>query len=525
VSSQRAERPIDTVDGTADPARQGRAAVRRREGSAPAAPWLALLAAAACTPGGDSSAGERRSPPPSIVLVTIDTLRADHLGCYGYFRDTSPRIDAFAREALVFDQAYATMATTLPSHASIFTARYPLEHGILANVLHGGNAFGWKEGMLSFAEVARDAGYATAGFVSAAPVSRDSGIDAGFDTWTEPAGIERRGDETAADALAWLASANREPFFLWVHLYDPHWKYEPPPPYDSMFETEPELKRWIAERGIDSPGQRRTLERAGKATRDAINAYCGEVRFADEQVGRLLDALRERELLDRSIVVVTSDHGEGLNQHDWSAHGLVWDEQLRVPLLIRFPSSYGVAPRRVGELVSLIDLFPTLLGRMGPLGTAKERDFLAQATGADVLAPGFAERPLFAQRSGRELPEDPGEMRALTTREWKLVEEVEVGHKLFDRRADPHELADLSALEPRRLQRLRDLAHGIVTEQARRSAEFAPAPGRKVDPAFLEKLKELGYAGGDDGRYDVRGDDEKPPGRRGRREAEERRSE
>ncbi len=472
---------------------------------APSRAWLVLAAVLlpATLPGCSGGDGERETKPRSnIVLITIDTLRADHLGCYGYFRDTSPNIDALAKESVVFDQAYAVMATTLPSHASMLTARYPLEHGILANMMHGGKPFGWKEGMLSIAQVAKDSGYATAGFVSAAPLKSASGIAAGFDTWSEPDGVERQAEETMKDVLAWFETKPREPYFLWVHFYDPHWKHRAPAPYDTMFhsdEPDPKLEAWLAERQVGEAAKRSNARKTTQ-TRKAINDYCGEVRYTDNQVGILLERLRRDGDLDRSVLMLTADHGEGLNQHDWTAHGLVWDEQLRVPLILRFPPAAQVTPRRVDKLVSLVDMFPTVLARIEPLGARSQRDFLAQSTGTDVLSPKFVERPLFAQRTGRELAEDPGEMYALTTREWKYIHEPEVGDKLFDRRKDPFELENLAEREQQTAVRVHDMTMVMIRGQKARGEAMGDAQAGEMDPKLLEELKKLGYLGGDDGR-------------------------
>lgn len=468
---------------------------------------LALLLPAACDTGKNADQAASQLPErPNIVLVTIDTLRADHLGCYGYFRDTSPRIDEFARQGVVFDAAYATMATTLPSHTSMLTARYPLEHGILANLMHGGKPFGWKPGMVSFAQVAKEAGYTTAGFVSAAPLKQQSGIAAGFDTWSEPAAVERAAGETLADALPWLRSAPKQPLFLWVHFYDPHWKHRAPAPFDTLFHDMDDaltLEKWIAERGIGDSATRTNAKKTTE-TRSAINDYCGEVRYADEQFGVLLDELKKLGMYDSSIVVLTADHGEGLNQHDWTAHGLVWEEQLRVPLVMCFPASAGVAPRRVSQIVSLIDLVPTVLARMQPLTTPLARQFLEQATGVDVLAPDYTERPVFGQRTAREMAEDPGEMYAVTTRSWKYIHEPEVGDKLFDRRKDPHELDNVLEREVEMSRRVHSLMQVMVLEQKVRGDSLGEAEAGELDPALLEELRKLGYMGGDDGRSEQR---------------------
>ncbi|MCC7012878.1 MAG: sulfatase-like hydrolase/transferase [Planctomycetes bacterium] len=454
-----------------------------------------------CPSSGDSGPKLER---PNIVLVTIDTLRADHLGCYGYFRDTTPHIDAIAKESVVFDAAYATMATTLPSHASMMTARYPLEHGILANLMHGGKPFGWKQGMLSFAQVAKDAGYVTAGFVSSAPLKSQSGIGVGFDTWSEPAleQSERKAGQTLAEVLPWLEQAPREPFFLWVHLFDPHWPHRAPPPFDTQFQKDgpdPELEAWIAARKIGESAVRSNAKKTTE-TRAALNNYCAEVAYTDSQVGVLLDALRAKGLLERSILTITADHGEGLNQHDWTAHGLVWEEQLRVPLIMRFPAAARQAPRRIASIVSLIDLMPTMLGRVEPWPTPSWKQFFAVATGVDALDPSFEERPVYAQRTGREMERDPGEMFALTTRDWKYIDEPEVGRMLFDRRKDPFELENLYQREPQAAEGVQRLTLLMRELQSKRGAALGEAQAGALDPKVLKAIRDLGYMGGDDGR-------------------------
>jgi arylsulfatase len=482
----------------------------------------ALLAcAAACNHEPESAQGRPVGKGalldrPNIVFVTIDTLRADHLGCYGYFRPTTPNIDALAKESVVFDQAYATMATTLPSHASMFTGRYPLEHGIAMNIQAGGNVFGWKPGMLSFAEVVKDAGYTTAGFVSAAALKKETGIDKGFDTWSDPVGPERRAGETIAEVLPWLDQSAKDPFFLWVHFYDPHWKHRAPPPYDTKFKSDdpdPQLEKWIDEREIGDKAVRSNGRKVTE-TRKALDDYCGEVAYADSQFGVLVDELRKRGLLDKSIFIFCADHGEGLNQHQWTAHGLVWNEQLRVPLMIRFPPRAGIAPQRSTRLVSLIDLFPTVLARMQPLETKRAKVFLALASGVDMLAPDFHEVPVFAQRTGREVADsvDPGEMYAVTTPEWKYIHEPEKTDLLFDRTKDPFELDNLAERDKATADRALELLLKMKAQQELRGAQLGTTPEGKPDPGLLKQLQELGYAGGNDGRAPPKdGDKDKPP--------------
>jgi arylsulfatase A-like enzyme len=433
---------------------------------------------------------------PNIILISVDTLRADHMGCYGYFRDTTPNIDRFADKAILFDQAFATMATTLPSHASMFTGNYPLEHGILANMVHGGRLFGWKEEVLSFAQVAKDEGYTTAGFVGGAPLKYQTGINLGFDHWDQPKGRERRAEEVFAQVFPWLDEHADERLFLFVHLYDAHWRHKAPEPFGSMFQSDERLRAWMLERGLPDEAIRSQGVLVTQ-TRDAINGYCGEIRYVDDQIGGFFKKLRDLKLWANTIVILTSDHGEGLNQHTWASHGLVWEEQLRVPLLIRLPGPLAGLPRRYSGIVSLIDLFPTVMARMQPFATPLAQRFLEQATGVDVLAPDFVPRPIFAQRTGREVANDPGAMYALTTPEWKLILEEGVADRLFDRRVDPHELVDLANQDPRTAEAAREELLAAMREQTLRGGRFGAEgePG-ELDPLLLKELQELGYMGG-----------------------------
>lgn len=469
-------------------------------------PALAALFAGmglwACGEGGADPAGRGGAAPaferPNVVLVSIDTLRADHLSCYGYFRETSPRIDALARESVVFERAYAPMATTLPSHSSMFTGLYPLEHGILANAEHGGASFGWKREVVSLAEVFQGAGYRTGGFVSATPLKRGTGFESGFDHYDQPKGKYRRGHKTLAGALEWLGEDPEEPFFLFVHFFDPHGPRHAPEPFGGAFEAGAELEAFLDERAIA-----RSLERPDREpsiARVEIDAYCGEILYTDAQVGRLLDALDARGLGDTTIVALVGDHGEGLNQHDYWAHGLVWEEQLRVPMMLRLPDPPPDLPDRFGRVVSLVDLAPTLLGRIAALRTPLADLFSRQVSGVDVLAPGFEERPVFAQRTARKRADGRAVQYALTARRWKWIEEPGRKAMLFDLRRDPHELEDVAARHPDQARRLAELTARAVAEQAERGARLSESgliDAGEFDPERLRELRELGYLGGE----------------------------
>lgn len=437
------------------------------------------------------------APPANVVLISVDTLRADHLGCYGYFRDTSPAIDAFSREAIFFEQAYAPMATTLPSHLSLLTGLFPLEHGTLANFGDGGKPFGHRKGIRSVAEWFSEHGYDTGAFVSSLPLKRLSGFNRGFSRFDEPQREARPGARTTDAALAWLQERSDKPFFLFIHYYDPHTPYSPPAPYDSQFTTDADLERWLAERGIPEavePGPCRGRKRT--VSLEATNQYDGEIRYTDAEVSRLFDALRRAGKFDNSVIIFTADHGEGLNQHHWPQHGRVWNEQLHVPLLIRFPSGLAAgAPTRVERLTSLADVFPTVVARLKPSWAA---EFMRQASGVDALGGGGGERPLLAQRSGRPCPDDAGGELALILPGWRFHHDPEQGNSLYDMTADPFELASLSRERADVAEKLagvtQRLAAHLLAHGASYPEEGAEAP--EVDEETRRQLEALGYTGG-----------------------------
>ena len=219
-------------------------------------------------------------------------------------------------------------------------------------------------------------------------LARGSGIETGFEQFDQPEAEQRDAEATTRAALAWLASARREgPFLLWVHYFDAHWPYAPPPAYAAMFSSSPELEDAIAARRIPRTVLR-PLANQSEETRVSINLYDGELRFQDDQLARLLAALEARPDWENTVVVIAGDHGEGLGQHGEAAHGGTWEEQLHAPLLMRIP---GEAPRRVDALVATVDVIPTLLGRLPASPLA---GLLPQASGRDVLAPGARSLPV-----------------------------------------------------------------------------------------------------------------------------------
>jgi len=423
---------------------------------------------------------------PNLVIVTIDTLRADRLGVYGYFRDTTPFLDALAGESLVFERCLAPMATTFPSHLSLFTGTYPEETGAVANADVGGLAFVPTENLRSLTGVLREGGYRTAGFVSATPLKRYSGIDAGFEHFDEPEGLQRRAGETNERVKEWLSGQNDEPFFLWVHYFDPHTPYDAPEPFGSRFQEEPEQDRYLAARGF-----RNTWA-------EVNNRYDGEVSYVDHELARLVNEVKARpKVWERTVLVVVGDHGEGLGQHGQPQHGSVWAEQLHVPLLIRIP---GVARARIDRLMSMADVVPTLMGFIEMPG---EEGLLRQASGVDRLASDEETPFILSQESSAPWKLGSGvsgPRYVLTGEEWKLIYDADGARPrkrsgLFRISEDPYELEDVRDDHPDVAASLEEQLLARVDRQKRRRSELLagrPAEGN-VDPEILKQLRSLGY--------------------------------
>lgn len=421
---------------------------------------------------------------PNLLIITIDTLRMDHLGCYGYFRDTSPNIDNLAAESLLFVGCHAPVAQTLPSHTSLFTGVYPREHGVVANLSQTAGLYAPSPRLQTLATALSGAGYHTAAVVSAEPVKRDTGLEIGFEFFSEPKDKKVFSDDATRRAIDWLACGPPEPFFLWVHYFDPHARYEPPAPFDKMFQTDDRLERYLSDQGFEDEASKRANGGVKvKQTRQDINLYDGEIRYTDREIGRLIEAFHQSGLGDDLVLVLTADHGEGLGQHGLPAHGNIWGEQLRVPLILRIP---GEPPQRIERPLNTPDIIPTLAALAPALPLEV---FLSQATGVNRLSPSGAERPLYAQ-----LPGSRNTMaEAILLGGWRLIRDPKNGDRLYNLTEDPYELRNLIASEPVRAATLRDRLAAWAAEQTERGRQNEAG---KVIPMSTERksaLTDLGY--------------------------------
>lgn len=451
------------------------------------------------TPVPDDTPPSADSPVRRVILITLDTVRADKLGCYGYFRDTTPQLDRFAQECVRFTRCLAPVSNTTPSHASMLTGVDPHEHGILNNFFslpaeeQVGRGLKTSPSLRSFAQVAAAAGVRTGAFVAATPVKKSTGLAIGFEQWTEPPPKDprRTGRQVILDATRFLATVGEAPCFAWLHFFDVHGPVRPPltPParYMTMYRTTPELKEWMATRGAADSVDGAHIEAMPMTT--AHNYYDGCLRFLDDQLGPFLAELSTPERRADTLVLIVGDHGHGLGQHDYLSHGLAWDEHLRVPLLVRAP---GVAPGVVDTLVSTIDLVPTVLART--TGWCDDA-FARQLRGRDLLAADLEPRPLIGNTSAGN------PTLTLTTTRWKLVRYTDGTHALFDLESDPHELVDVAAANAALVIELDAVLVAEVERQKKRRELHRHGAGsaeEPIDPQVLEELKALGYADGGD---------------------------
>ena len=401
----------------------------------------------------------------NVLLVTLDTTRADRIGCYGHAGAETPTLDGLARDGVLFERCVTPTAYTLPSHASILTGRYPAYHGVRLN---GGVAL--ADVQTTLAERLSEQGYRSGAFIGAFVLDGRWGLEQGFDRYDDDfklrpeqrldlAGVQRPADRVVDAALEWLGQDASKPFFAWIHMYDPHTPYEPPEPYAARF--------------AGAPGRR----------------YDGEIAFADSQVGRLLAWLRSRDLDKRTIVVVIGDHGEGLGDHGESEHGyFIYDYAVHVPLLVSLPVD-GFRGVRVPAQVRTIDLFPTILELVAP-GVPFE---VHGESLVPLLAdPGQADsRVAYSESVATEQQYGWSALYSLSTSKHKFV--AAPRSELYDLRADPRELDNLYGKLSKQAEQMR------AELDALREAMAVGAPATQeanIDDETMRRLAALGYVGG-----------------------------
>jgi arylsulfatase A-like enzyme/Flp pilus assembly protein TadD len=402
------------------------------------AAWLSMCA---CRP-------VEKARPVNIVLITIDTLRVDGVGCYGLRHVETPNLDRIAEKGVLFENAFAQAPLTMPSHASILTGLYPTAHKVRDT---GG--FTLDPAHVTLATALQRAQWDTAAFVASAVLKKRFGLNQGFAVYDDDMPAEqRRASEVVDAANRWLGSQSGKPFLLWVHFYDPHLPYDPPEPFRTRYAGQP---------------------------------YYGEIAYVDSEVGRLLDSVNRKS--PETIIAVLSDHGEAFSEHGEYAHGIfLYDTTLRIPFLLAGP---GVpAGKRLTQTARSIDLLPTLLDLAGVPQVQKVQGV--------SLTPAFGGRQVpvatYAETLFPKLNMGWSELRSVRVDKWKYIRAPKP--ELYDVVADPAETQNVAATRPEEVKKLEAQLNSITGGIAEK---IEPAA---VDSRTLSQLKSLGYLGGSSAR-------------------------
>ncbi|MCI0617258.1 sulfatase-like hydrolase/transferase [bacterium] len=393
----------------------------------------------------------------NVLLITLDTLRADHLPMYGYRDVKTPNLDRLASDSFVFEDAVSHVPLTLPSHTSMLTGRLPIGHGVRDNA-----GFILDPGETTLAEVLKGMGYATGAFVSAFVLDSRWQLNQGFDMYYDnfniaqfqdvnPGDIQRRAEDTEIEAGHWLDANKDHKFFAWVHYYDPHDPYDPPEPYNSEYQGRP---------------------------------YDGEIAYTDEYIGKLLNKLSELKLSDKTIILVAADHGESLGEHNEATHAMfVYNTTQHVPLLIHVPGSSG---NRVKGTVRLIDLMPTVLELLGVKepSSVQGKSLYSMMKGKEDLR-----RTAYSESIYAELHYGWSPLESITTQQYKYIQAPDA--ELYDRINDPGETKNLIKEKSSIAKVLKDQLQEIISTSSRKNLS-GPV---KMDPETEEKLRALGYIG------------------------------
>jgi arylsulfatase A-like enzyme len=460
----------------------------------PAAVWLTAALPNSVARRAFASGRRPGDARPNIIVITIDALRADHVGAYGSTDGLTPNIDAFAREATRYDRAYVSSPWTLTSFGAMFTGRPPSRCGLRRPEKQ---ALSWYMGAASLPRDVplvwgrlRRAGYVTAAEITNPFLASKRGWSRGFDDFRneDDASSSNKAQTVTDHALVWLRLNRKAPFFFWVHYLDPHEPYRSP---DTPQELQDQYPRgWLAEQGFWRAQVRGEIP----AVRERYQGFCramyaAEVRYADKWVGELLGAVKGAGLWDDSLVVISADHGEELFDRGGFGHGhSLYAELLRVPLLVKWPAGTE-ADDRISGLVGLIDLEPTLLqvaGIASPEGSEGSAWPRRESAGRAEV---YSEGVLY----GRE-------HTALTTRGYKVIyrpyaEKPEQEYEVYDLAQDPGELNDLSNTEAAEALRRRLKTLTAEADAAVREFEAEGKPRVRLDEKTRRSLESLGYVG------------------------------
>ncbi|MEE8170385.1 MAG: sulfatase, partial [Phycisphaerae bacterium] len=428
-----------------------------------------------------------------LLLISVDTLRADRLSCYGYGKGTSPNIDGLAADAHRFTRAYTPMPNTLPSHTSMMTGLYPGQVGVLMN---GHTVPGEAH---TLAERLKERGFKTGACVGAFILNKKFGLDQGFDTYESPWRGEWKCAQVAKRAGEWLERNRSRRFFYFAHMYDPHVYYEAPAEFRSRFDVN---MRKFPETIEQIEFLRRDFDYTPEQLAEACRAYDSEIAYADHYIGVLLKKLRELELFDRTIIVFTSDHGETLDElyeryHFAFDHSeFLYRRELNVPLIIRLPAGFAQAgPAVHDQSVTQLDLLPTVLELLGvPCDRPFEgRSMVSILRGEPwVEAPVISERRSLSRLRANKLLRG-GELSVIDG-DWHLIASPGRGDELFNMRDDPTEIRNIKDQHSDRVRQMKSILREWA-ETARPLWGISEAPTNKE---VIRRLKELGYLVGEE---------------------------
>src|SRR5579863_1387913 len=395
---------------------------------------------------------------PNLLLVTLDTTRADRISCYGYAAGTTPVLDSLAADGVLCERVFTVAPITLPAHTTMFTGLYPAENGVVTN---GRGRL--DDRIPTLAEVLERQGYDTGAFVASFVLNAKFGLNRGFRTYDDDFANEelgadtmhrqRHGESVVTAALKWLGLTREKPFFCWVHLYDPHAPYLP---HTDLF----------ADKFIDRP-------------------YDAEIAYVDQQVGRLVDFLKSSQIDDQTLVVAVGDHGEGLGEHVEREHGMtLYDDSLHVPLIFRYRGKLPV--KRVAENISLVDLSPTILDL---LGLKDPRQTSGQSLKRVLAGDAQATRSFFAATDIPFLVNEWSPLQCWIESDWKYVRTTKP--ELYDLAADPHERQNV-------LEANTEIADKMKSRLAEFVKRLVPreAIAVQLTASELRALKDLNYIGG-----------------------------
>jgi len=410
---------------------------------------------------------------PAVVLISIDTCRPDYLGCYGYPNEITPNIDRFAEKSVLFENVTTPVPSTLPAHCSMLTGTIPPYHGIHSN-------FDGRLGpsYTTIAEILKDRGFATGAIISAFVLDAQVGLNQGFDTYVDDYDpvtkngltIGRRAEETSRLACNWLQEHKNESFFLFIHYYDPHTPYDPPQPFASAF---------------------------------AGNPYAGEIAYTDKYIGRVIKKLKETDLYDSTLIIITADHGEMLGEHGEDEHSFfIYESAIKVPLIIKSPA--GPKGKRISNIVNLVDIVPTIcsfLGISAPL-PVHGRNILS----GDFIGRGTANEERYTYCESLAATKHKGNsLLGLVTTKWKYIQTTRP--ELYNLEEDKQEVNNLIVKQSRRARLMREHLKLILDEQSYKG-EFDNT--LTLDYESLKNLESLGYVAAGQTQKDYDFDQSKP---------------